>query len=70
MWADLRQRAILSAAMTPNQRTAFQDFMRVMDMVQRAPAEGSPTATDLGARAAFAGPGARAVAAGTDAAGP
>ena len=70
VWADPRQRAILMAAMTPEQQTAFRDFMRVMDMVQRAPAEGAATATDLGGRVALAGPMARGVAVGTAVIGP
>lgn len=58
--ADARQYNNLKAAMTPKQFSAFEDFMSVLDMVKRAPKEGSPTATDVGSRDAFVGPGAKA----------
>lgn len=59
--ADTRQYANLKAAMEPNQFKAFNDFMDVLEMVKRAPKEGSPTATDIGGREAFAGSGAKTV---------
>lgn len=59
--ADPKQEKILKAAMSNDQWEAFDGLMRVMDMVRRAPVEGSPTATDLGGRSAFVGPGGRVV---------
>lgn len=61
--ADTRQFNNLKAAMTPDQFRTFSDFMDVVEMVKRAPKEGSPTATDLGADKALVGPGTRAGAA-------
>lgn len=50
VWDDTRQRANLKAAMTPDQFDAFKSLVEnVLRPVSRAPAEGSPTATDLGA---------------------
>ena len=58
-YADPKRQALLKAAMSPEQFTAFDDFMKALDTVRKALPLGSPTATDLGGKAAFAGPGAR-----------
>jgi hypothetical protein len=59
--ADKRQFNNLKAAMSPEQFKAFDDLMSVLEMVKRAPPEGSATATDLGSRDAFTGPVAKVV---------
>jgi hypothetical protein len=61
LMADPRQAGNLKAAMSPTQWSAFNDFMKVLEMVRRAPAEGSPTATDLVSRSSFAGPIAKGI---------
>jgi hypothetical protein len=53
----------LQAALAPDQFQALQDFMKVAEIVKRSPAEGSQTITDVGQRAAFANPIAKATAA-------
>lgn len=59
--ADPRQVATLKAAMSPEQHTAFKEFTDALDVVRRALPEGSPTATDLGGKEAFAGAAARTI---------
>lgn len=56
---DRRQLSNLKAALGGRQFEALEDFMKVAEMVKRGPKEGSPTATDLGARNRMAGPVAR-----------
>lgn len=55
--------ANLRAAMTPDQYAGMETLTKVLQAVARSPVEGSPTATDLGARAAFASSGAGGTAA-------
>lgn len=53
---DPRTMKNLKEALGPDQFDALNDFMKVMDQVKRAPAEGSPTTTDLGSREKMASP--------------
>lgn len=52
---DSRQYANLKAALDPTHLDALDQFMKIAEMVKRAPAEGAQTATDIGGRSAFAG---------------
>jgi hypothetical protein len=52
---DTKQLANMKAALGPTQFQGLQDFLKVQEMISRALAEGSPTATDTGSRASFAG---------------
>lgn len=58
---DPRQAATLKAAMSPEQHAVFKDFTEALNVVRRALPEGSPTATDLGGKEAFAGAAARTI---------
>jgi hypothetical protein len=60
---DPAMAANLRAAMTPDQYTGMETLTKVLQAVARSPAEGSPTATDIGARGAFASNGASGAAA-------
>ena len=61
VFANERQRNTLKAAMSPQQWNAFDDLMKALEPLRRQAFEGSPTATDMGAKAAFEGGGSKAI---------